>query len=175
MTPFETLYGYAPPIHSPYIVGSTNTAEVNSFFKDRDAMLRLLRFHLHRAQHRMLQFANKKRSDRTFQIGEWVYVKLKAYKQQSLARRPNKKLSLYYDPYLIIDKIGEVAYKLDLPHQSVIYPTFHVSKLQKSVKDGIGTSYTLPGSVNEEPIPECILERKMVKWGNRATTKVLVQ
>lgn len=69
MTTFEALYGYPPPVHLPNIAGSTKVADVNTYLQDIDAMLRLLRFHLHRAQHRMLQLANKKRTDRKFQLG----------------------------------------------------------------------------------------------------------
>lgn len=133
MTPFESLYGYCPPMHTPYIIGSAELAKVNTYLVDREAHLKLLRFHLHRARHRMRQLANKKRTDRVFELGEWVYVKLISYKQQSLARRNNQKLSpLYYGPYPIIAKIGEVAYRLDLPQHSSIHPTFHVSKLKRS-------------------------------------------
>lgn len=104
MTLFEALYGYTLPIHLSYIAGTSKIVEVNSYLVDRDSMLKLLRFHLHRAQHRMLQLANKKRTDRVFQVRDWVYVKLQSYKQQSLARRTSHKLNpLYYGPYQILD------------------------------------------------------------------------
>lgn len=135
MSPFEALYGYDPSIHVPYISGSSKVEDVDQVLIDRDAMVKLLRFHIHRAQHRMTQLANRKRSNKNFDIGDWVYVKLQAYKQQSVANRQSYKLSpLYFGPYKILDKIGQVAYKLELPSDSQIHPTFHMSKLKRSVK-----------------------------------------
>lgn len=176
MTPFKALYGYEPLIHVPYIIGTSKVEEVNRLLIDRDAMIKLLRFHIHRTQHRTIQLANKKRTYRSFDIGDWIYVKLQAYMRQSVVRHLNHKLSpLYYGPYRIEDRIGKVAYKLELPAHSKINPTFHVSKLKKSVKQGTTVSSTLPGAIFEELVPLCILNRKMVKRGSRAATKVLVR
>ncbi|RDY07162.1 hypothetical protein CR513_08762, partial [Mucuna pruriens] len=48
------------------------------------------------------------------------------YKMQSLAKRPNEKLSpRFYGPYRVQQRIGEVAYKLELPGEIKIHPVFH--------------------------------------------------
>ena len=45
---------------------------------------------------------------------------------------PIPKLSpRYCEPFTIIKRKGEVAYKLDLPNHSKIHPVFHVSRLRK--------------------------------------------
>lgn len=73
-------------------------------------------------------FADKRRTEREFVVGDWVYLKLQPYRQTSLALRRNLKLSSkYYGPYLILEKVGLVAYKLALPMQSKINLVFHVS------------------------------------------------
>lgn len=69
MTSFEALYGYTPPIHTPYILGTAELTKVNTYLADRDTQLKLLRFHLHRAQHCMVQLANRKRTERIFEVG----------------------------------------------------------------------------------------------------------
>lgn len=57
----------------------------------------------------------KERKDRNFKVGEWVYLKLQPYRQQSTARRRNSKLSWrFYGPYQICQKIGSQACKLSL-------------------------------------------------------------
>ena len=63
----------------------------------------------------MKYYADKKRSEREFQVGDEVYLKLQPYRQSSLALRKNLKLSSrYYGPYPVISKVGTVAYKLQL-------------------------------------------------------------
>jgi hypothetical protein len=51
--------------------------------------------------------ADKKRTDREFQVGEFVLVKLQPYVQTTVVSRPCPKLALkYFGPFKIIQKIG---------------------------------------------------------------------
>ncbi|XP_039026373.1 uncharacterized protein LOC120159959 [Hibiscus syriacus] len=78
--------------------------------------------------------SDKHITDREFQIGDKVYLKLQPYKQTSLALRRNLKLAArYFGPYKIQNRIGQVAYKLDFPANSKIHPVFHMSLLKKKV------------------------------------------
>ena len=71
----------------------------------------LVRQHLLRAQDRMKKHADKGCSERIFQVGDRVYLKLQPYVQSSLAPRANQKLSFkYLGPYCIVERIGSVAY-----------------------------------------------------------------
>ena len=47
-------------------------------------MLRQAKKNLQKAQERMKIFADKKKSDRVFQVGDWVWLKLQAYRQMSV-------------------------------------------------------------------------------------------
>lgn len=38
----------------------------------------------------------------------------------------------YYGPFLVLKKVGNVAYRLDFPASSLVQPTFHVSLLKKA-------------------------------------------
>lgn len=109
---FEVLYGY-PPSHFGISSKDCSIPDLTTWLKDRKFMQQLVQQHLHRAQQQMKFFADKKRSFREFKVGDWVYLKLQPYVQSSIAPRANHKLAFkYYGPYLVLDKIGTVAYRL---------------------------------------------------------------
>lgn len=89
--------------------------------------------------------ADKKHSDHSFAVGDMVYLKLQPYVQSSLAPRSNQKLGFkYFGPFKISDKIGSVAYKLDLPPSSTIHLVFHVSLLRPAPSQKYQVSPNLP-------------------------------
>ena len=93
----------------------------------------------------MKKLTDKKRSEFTFDEGNWVLVKLQPYRQHSLALRKNQKLSMcYFGPFQIIKKIGSVAYQLLLPENTRIYSVFHVSLLKKFEGNPSLTTTKLP-------------------------------
>lgn len=176
-TPFEIVYGQVPQVHLPYLPGESKVAVVARSLQDRENMLLLLKFYLMRAQHRMKQMADQQRTERDFEIGEYVYLKLQSYRQHSVVYRANKKLApKYYGLYRILDKCEEVAYMLDLPTGSQIHPVFHVSQL-KVLVGNVPTTNHLPSIMPDvfAKEPEQILERKMVNTQGRTVTKVLIK
>jgi hypothetical protein len=65
-------------------------------------MTNVLRQHLHRANNRMKHFADGKRTDRSFQVGDWVYLRLQPYIQSSLALRSNAKVAFrFFEPFQV--------------------------------------------------------------------------
>jgi len=81
----------------------------------------------------MKRQADKGRSERVFSVGDKVFLKLQPYVQSSLLRRANHKLSFrFFRTFNILENIGPVAYKLELPPSSSIHPVFHVSQLKLS-------------------------------------------
>jgi len=94
----------------------------------------------------MKQQADQHRSERSFDVGDWVFLQLQPYKQMSLkhAKKDNKLSPKYYGSYKVLPQIGTMAYKLDLPAASRVHPVFHVSSLKKVIGDKIPVQTILP-------------------------------
>jgi hypothetical protein len=89
--------------------------------------------------------ADKHRTERSFDVGDQVWLKLQPYVQTTVAPRANHKLSFkYFGPFEIEDKIGAAAFKLKLPSGSKVHPVFHVSLLKKVKGNQTNVSSTLP-------------------------------
>ncbi|PKI74759.1 hypothetical protein CRG98_004868, partial [Punica granatum] len=177
-TPFEALYGFPPPLHMPYISHDSTMAAVDSYMIDREGMIRVLKHQLKRARDIMKTHANKKRSEREFYVGDWVYLKLQHYRQGTVSRRTSEKLSpRYFGPYEVTEKIIKVAYRFRLPATVQIHPVFHVSQLKRAMGT-INDSTELPipgdGLKGQPKLPTVVLERRMAKRGNKAVAQVLV-
>lgn len=150
MTPFKVLYGRDPPSLVSYTRGTAVTLEVDGYLRDRDAILAELRRQLLRAQQIMKERADGKRRDVTYEVGEMVYLKLRPYRQTSVARRGNQKLAPRLNgPFEILERIGQVAYRLKLPPTSTVHPVFHVSQLKRVIGDQVPTR-DLPADFAEE-------------------------
>jgi hypothetical protein len=141
--------------------------------------LDLLKHTLTKAQAQMKASADSKRSDRSFQVGELVLLKLQPYAQSAMLNRPFPKLAMkFFGPYKIMEKLGSAAYKLELPTDSKVHLVFHVSQLKQYTADYTPTFKSLlhqpPLDLNDLE-PELILERCLAKKENAAITQVLVK
>lgn len=131
MTPFEALYGHAPPTTKDYIAGNASIPSLDSSLQNRQIIINTLKHNLARSQKFMQIQANKKRRDYTFAIGDFVWLWIQPYCQTSVNRRTSQKLSKrFFRPFPILHRIGAITYKLQLPNSSRIHPVFHVSHLR---------------------------------------------
>jgi hypothetical protein len=179
MSPFQALYGYEPPAREMVLTEVTQVAAVEEWTQRRINMDQLIKGLLEGAQNRMRQVADKRRSERTFLRGDWVFLKLQPYRQGSVMYMKHYKLNpRYYGPYQVLERIGAVAYKLQLPPGSAVHPVFHVSLLRKKVGEVAIVSQALPVVDDEGRVkvyPVTILERKLMKKGNAAVVAGLIQ
>lgn len=169
----------APPTIIRLGNNTTAVASVEQLLQDRDALLDDLYTQLLITQNRMRQAADGKRHNVTFEVGDIVFLKLQPYRQQSLARRPCDKLAArFYGPFEILEKVGPVAYKLQLPPSRKINPVFHISQL-KRVYGSVFISTPIPPQLNSvlelETEPEDLLDVRYQQTDSSTVTEVLIK
>ena len=97
--------------------------------------LDLIRQEIKAAQDRQKSYADLKRSNRVFQEGDMVFLRIKP-KRSSLSLGKYKKLrARYCGPYQITQKINDQAYRLDLPNHLKVHNVFHVILLKQYIPD----------------------------------------
>lgn len=164
LTPYQVVFGKPPPTLQQYVSGSTANEALQAEFTSRDEILQILKKKLAKAQEAMKLYADKRRLAHPFKIGDLVFVKLRPYRQVSLAgHRCNKLAKCFYGPYQIIRAIGEVSFELQLPATSKIHPVFHASQLKPCFGPASATLELPPEAIDNKPVvePLAVLDTKM--------------
>ena len=131
------------------------------------------------AQDRQKSYADKRQKPIEFQVGDKVMLKISPWKNVVRFGKRGKLSPRYVGPYKIIKKIGEVAYKLELPEElQGIHNTFHVSNLRKCLADE-NTEVNLKDVKVDKTLsyieePEAIVDRKVRKLRNKEIALVKV-
>jgi hypothetical protein len=179
MTPFQALDGRVPPYLTKYEPQSNDPPALQAELIERGRILQQLKSNLERAQQYMKKQADKHRRDISYQVGDFVLVKLQPYRQQSVALRKNQKLGTrYFGPFEIIACVGNVAYKLKLPDNAKIHPVFHVSQLKPFKGDAQEQYLPLPLTMSEDgPIiqPTTVLQARTIRRGTQKVHQLQVQ
>ncbi|QRW26435.1 Retrotransposable element Tf2 protein [Rhizoctonia solani] len=125
------------------------------------------------SQERMKYFYNQRhREEEEIQVGNKVWLS----HQNISTDRPSIKLShKKLGPYLVIEKIGTHAYKLQLPHTMRIHPVFHINLLTKFHPNPHGHDPPQPAPIiTEEGEEEYEVERIIdSKWKGRGKSRKL--
>ena len=86
------------------------------------------------AHTKMNSYVDAKRTEREFKVGDWVYLRLQPYKQDTVALRKNLKVATkLFGRYEVLERIGFVAYELAMSDNSRVHTVFHVSQLKRFV------------------------------------------
>ena len=133
VSPYEVTLDKKPFNFPQYLAGTSNVEAVNDLLSNMEVVFAKIRKKLLKAQEGMKHIADAKRRDATFNPRDWVIVKLRPHRQTSASRNTtsySKLAKRYYDPYQILERIGKVVYKLQLPEGACIHPVFHCSFAQ---------------------------------------------
>lgn len=134
--PYQMLYGRK--CRTPICWGEVGQRVLGStdIVLKTTEMIQMVRDRLVTAQSRQKSYADKRRSDLEFQVGDYVLLKVSPWKGVIRFRKRGKLGPRYIGPYKVIARVGEVAYRLELPDElSLIHNTFHVSQLRKCIVD----------------------------------------
>ena len=94
------------------------------------------------------------------------------------AKKDNKLSPNYYGPYKVLQKIGTVAYKLELLASSRVHPVFHVSCLKKVIGENIPVQTILLELDEEGKImlkPKVVTETRTRQLQNRSISEYLIK
>ncbi|XP_042962466.1 uncharacterized protein LOC122296734 [Carya illinoinensis] len=150
MTPFEAFYGRPPPGLVAYEMGSSPNDLMDTELREMDEVLKDLKKNLARAQDQMKKHFDKRRTIESFEQGEWVFLKYLSREHKAISKTTLSKLrTKNFGPYQVLEKCGQLAYKLDLPVGVHIHPIFHVSWLRRKVADPTKVMSKMP-LVDEE-------------------------
>ncbi|WVZ53872.1 hypothetical protein U9M48_004760 [Paspalum notatum var. saurae] len=132
-SPFEALYGKR--CRTPLFWNQTGEKQVfgPDIIQDAEQQLRIVQENLRVAQSRQRSYADVRRRDLSFKVDDHVYLKVSPMRG---IRRFNMKGKLApIGPFKILEKKGEVAYRLKLPPSlSGVHDVFHVSQLKKCLR-----------------------------------------
>ncbi|KAA3485013.1 reverse transcriptase [Gossypium australe] len=100
--------------------------------RETEEKVKVIRDYLKAASDRQKSYANLKRKDIEFQIGDKVFLKVSPWKKILPFGRKGKLSLRFIRAYEIIERIGPVAYRLALPIKvEKIHNVFHVSMLRR--------------------------------------------
>ena len=117
--------------------------------------------------------------DLEFEVEDQVFLKLSPRKEVVRFGKQGKLNPHYIGPFEIVDGIGPVAYRLDLPEEfSRVHNVFHISMLRKYIPDSSHVLETpeieLRDELSYEEQPVQILGREEKEICNKTVSLVKV-
>ena len=108
------VYGRPLPPILPYTLGTAKTEAANALLRSRDDILAKVRQHLLQAQQLSKRYYDANHRELEFAVGDWVWLLHRT--AQSLDPSARRKLGpRYAGPFLVLERIDSVAYRLQLP------------------------------------------------------------
>ncbi|GJS63502.1 hypothetical protein Tco_0678066 [Tanacetum coccineum] len=177
--PFEALYGRK--CRSPVCWAEVGEAQLTgpAIIHETTEKIFKIRDRMQAARDRQKSYADKKRRPLEFEVGDKVMLKVAPWKGVMRFRKCGKLNPCYIGPFRIIERIGPVAYRLELPQElSRVHNVFHICNLKKCLFDDTLVipleEIQLDDKLNfvEEPVEIMDLEVKQLKRSRIPIIKV---
>ena len=132
------------------------------------------------AQSHQKSYADRRRSELEFQVGDFVLLKVSPWKGVIRFRKRGKLGPRYIGPFRVIARVGKIAYCLELLAElGQIHDTFHVSQLRKCVADKSAVvpleDIQVDWSLNYAERPAAVRDRRTKVLRNKEVPLVQVQ
>ncbi|KAD2805520.1 hypothetical protein E3N88_38897 [Mikania micrantha] len=134
--PFEALYGRK--CRSPVCWVEIGESQITGpeIIQETTDKIAQIKDRIKSARDRQKSYADNRRKPLEFAIGDKVMLKVSPWKGVVRFGKKGKLAPRYVGPFEILDRIGPVAYKLQLPQElGGVHDTFHVSNLKKCLSD----------------------------------------
>ncbi|GJV56689.1 putative reverse transcriptase domain-containing protein [Tanacetum coccineum] len=134
--PFEALYGRK--CRSPIMWAEVGEGQLigPELVQETTEKISQIKDRLKAARDRQKSYADKRRKPLEFSVGDYVLLKVSPWKGVVHFGKKGKLAPRFVGPFEIIQKVGHVVYRLDLPEElNGVHDTFHVSNLKKCLAD----------------------------------------
>ncbi|GJV57711.1 putative reverse transcriptase domain-containing protein [Tanacetum coccineum] len=134
--PYEELY--CRKCRSPVCWAEVGETQMTGpeMIQETTKKIVLIKQRIQAAQDREKSYADLKRKPMEFEVGDRVMLKVSPWKGVVRFGKRGKLNPRYVRPFKVLAKVGDVAYKLELPQElSKVHHTFHVSNLKKCYAD----------------------------------------
>jgi hypothetical protein len=136
MAPREALYGRKCITPLAWSEVGERTLFGPAIIEEAEEKVEKVRENLRIAQSRQKIYADKRRRELTFAVGDNVYLKVSPFRGAKRFLVKGKLAPRYVGPYQITKRIGSLAYQLALPETTAgVHLVFHLSQLKKSEKE----------------------------------------
>ena len=179
MAPYEAFYGGRCRTPMCWIELNEHKIIGPDLVKDTEEKVQIIQKRLKATSDRQRSYANLKRKDIEYEVGDKVFLKVSPWKKILCFGRKGKLSPRFIGPYEILERVGPVAYRLTLPLElAKLHDVFHVSMLWRYRSD---TSHILPVqdiqvqedfTFDEEP--KAILDREIRQLRNKQVPLVKV-
>ena len=179
MSPYEALYGRKCRTPLCWTELSEKKVIGPDLIQETEEMVKMIRERLKVANDRQKSYADMKRKDIRYEIGEKVFLIVSPWKKVMRFGKNDKLSPRFIGPYEVIEKVGPVAYRLALPPElEKIHRVFHVSMLRRYRSDPSHVVSTetieLRPNLTYEEEPVEILAREVKELWNKKILLVKV-